>query len=160
MLRGVFETPFAVAASTNAGPALGAAPGGGVVLGVIVEHPLALGRLRDERETCVGQKERAQRFAQAPGSCEILIGECREGSYEPVLDEPGSEAGRVVELVGTRQEVQGINEVADELQVPRGRQSPVIPIGCHEHILTRSPDRTCSEGRRYDEDGRKPQRYR
>jgi hypothetical protein len=42
-LRGVFETPFAVAASTNSGPALGTAPGGRVVLGVIVEYPLALG---------------------------------------------------------------------------------------------------------------------
>jgi hypothetical protein len=42
-LRGVFDRPFAVAASTNAGPALGAAPGGRVVLGVIVEFPLALG---------------------------------------------------------------------------------------------------------------------
>jgi hypothetical protein len=43
ILRGVFETPFAMAASTNAGPALGAAPGGGEVLGVIIEYPLALG---------------------------------------------------------------------------------------------------------------------
>jgi hypothetical protein len=40
-----------------------------------------------------------------------------------VLDEPGSEAGRVIELVGTRQEVQGINEATDELQVPRSRLS-------------------------------------
>jgi hypothetical protein len=42
-LRGLFETPFAVAASTNAGPALGTAPGGRVVLGVVVERPVALG---------------------------------------------------------------------------------------------------------------------
>jgi hypothetical protein len=65
-----------------------------------------------------------------------------------VLDEPGSEACRVVDLVGTRQDVQSINEVADELKGPRGRQSPIVSIGCHEYILTRSPDHPCSEGRR------------
>jgi hypothetical protein len=63
-----------------------------------------------------------------------------------VLEEPGGEAGWVIELVGTGQEVQGINEVSDELQVPRGRQASVISIGCHEYILTCPPDRPCSEG--------------
>jgi hypothetical protein len=58
----------------------------------------------------VGQQECAQRFAQAPGSCEILVGECREGSYEPVLDEPGSEVGRGVELVGIRQEARELTK--------------------------------------------------
>jgi hypothetical protein len=41
-LRGLFATSSPVAASADSGAALGAAPGGRVVLGAVVERPVAL----------------------------------------------------------------------------------------------------------------------
>jgi hypothetical protein len=52
-----------------------------------------------ERETRVGQQERTQRFAQAPGTREIFIGKRRRGRHEPVVGQPGSEVDRVLDLV-------------------------------------------------------------
>jgi len=107
----------------------------------------SLGSLRDERETCVGQQERAQRLAQAPGAPEVLVGKRGRGRHKPVLGKPEGEAGRITDLVGIWQDVQSVDEVADEFQAPWSRQAPVVPIGCHVYILSRPPDRPRSEGR-------------
>jgi hypothetical protein len=115
-----------------------------------------LGDLRSEWEPRVDQQERAQRLAQVPGTREILIGKRRPGRYEPVLNQPRSEAWRVLDFVCAWQDVQGIHEVADELQVPRSRQAAVIPIGGHECILSRPPDHPRPEGRRQDEEAGRP----
>ena len=90
----------------------------------------------------------AQRLTQAPGAPEVHFGKRRLGRHKPVLGKPEAEASRIADLVGVRQDVQGVDEVADEFQVLWSRQAPVVSIGCHVYILSRPPDRPRCEGRR------------